>query len=70
MVGAESEHDLQMQEDIEALNLQIDDPAEIALFLDLDGTLFDIAAAPRRGKPRRRWPQSWRRAFQEGRNAF
>ena len=47
MVGAESEHDLQAQQDVEALSLQIDDPAEIALFLDLDGTLLDIAAAPR-----------------------
>jgi hypothetical protein len=47
MVGAESEHDLQAQQDVEALSLQIDDQAEIALFLDLDGTLLDIAAAPR-----------------------
>src|SRR4029078_9821142 len=47
MAGAESEHDLQAQQDVEALSLQIDDQAEIALFLDLDGTLLDIAAAPR-----------------------
>jgi trehalose 6-phosphate phosphatase len=46
MTGAKSEHDLQMQKGAEALNLQIDDPAGVALFLDLDGTLLDIASAP------------------------
>ena len=47
MVGAESEHDLQAQQDVEALTLQIEDPLNVALFLDLDGTVLDIAAAPR-----------------------
>src|SRR4029077_9901017 len=42
MVGA-----LQAQQDVEELSLQIEYPAGIALFLDLDGTLLDIAAAPR-----------------------
>ncbi|HSA66089.1 MAG TPA: haloacid dehalogenase, partial [Methyloceanibacter sp.] len=37
---------MQTQHDFQALSLQIDDPAEIALFLDLDGTLLDIATAP------------------------
>lgn len=46
MVGAENEHDLQARQDIEALSLQIGDPTQIALFLDVDGTLLDIAALP------------------------
>jgi trehalose 6-phosphate phosphatase len=46
MVAAKSEHDLQTQHDFEALSLEIDDPAHVALFLDLDGTLLDIAKAP------------------------
>ncbi len=31
---------------MDALKPQIDDPVNVALFLDLDGTLFDIAASP------------------------
>jgi trehalose 6-phosphate phosphatase len=46
MAGAANEHYLQAKQDVEALNLQIDDPADVALFLDLDGTLLDIAALP------------------------
>jgi len=46
MVGAKSEHDLRTQHEFQAVSLQIDDPASVALFLDLDGTLLDIATAP------------------------
>jgi hypothetical protein len=51
MVGAERERGLQAQQDVEALSLQIDDPAEIALS---STSTAPCSISPQRQEMRRR----------------